>query len=692
MDNNQQKTEQSPRRSIQPILVSQSDFLYFKNQTLKDLKEIEANILSKVKVTTDQYDTKFSIMDSKVKEYSEKIFEFSLSLNEEKNNLERIDKLYEFKSNSEFKITNLEQRIKNITENFNEEIYSLKRTLNESINYPNVIGPKAKFRNFHDFIDYIIKSISTFNLFREKLNVMDMQNYKTKLDKIMKSYKFEIDTYISSLKNFATDSLLAFENKVNANLKILEEKIEKEKNNLQKNIDEIEKKYDSVNTNINSLKDELLIKIALLDDENEKNILNLNSKYDKYFSDLDSVHKKLEEIDANLKKILLEYDDKIKEQEDKFSSKLNDLNNLISSLNYSNFSNTDQKSFDEKNKNKKNLISNLKLIDSSNPLKAINSVKREIKKNLLSEINLNNISSNKDKKVNSRENKRNININSIDESEPKVKSNSSMDKDKNYSIPYINDVKLINFYNEENENSKDNNDNKLFMNRKKIDSLIIDKENFLINKNPKKQMIKNLLKGDSSHISYYIKKNKEGKKNILNKIIYNQKALFNYKKNLDINDYLKERFDNITAQYIKKEKFFDKNSNNNSKDNQDEIEEFIKNNKKIFSSSNFKTRNNSLTISIRHNSRFGYNSTDKIKDKNNTIVYESDKNNNIKSSKTFRQENKIDIKYKKMKMKIINNFNSAFKEYDINMKNEGLSNSRYKLNPINKNKKLFNKK
>ena len=267
-----------------------------------------------------------------------------------------------------------------------------------------------------------------------------------------------------------------------------------------------------------------------------------------------------------------------------------------------------------------------------------------------------------------------------------------MDKDKNYSIPYINDVKLINFYNEENENSKDNNDNKLFMNRKKIDSLIIDKENFLINKNPKKQMIKNLLKGDSSHISYYIKKNKEGKKNILNKIIFNQKALFNYKKNLDINDYLKEKFDNITAQYIKKEKFLDKNSNNNSKDNQDEIEEFIKNNKKIFSSSDFKTRNNSLTISIRHNSRFGYNSTDKIKDKNNTIVYESDKNNNIKSCKTFRQENKMDIKYKKMKMKIINNFNSAFKEYDINVKNEGLSNSKYKLNPINKNKKLFNKK
>ena len=63
MDNNQKKTEPTSKRISEPGLISQSDFIYFKNQTLKDLKEIEAKILSKVKAATDQYDLKFTEMD-----------------------------------------------------------------------------------------------------------------------------------------------------------------------------------------------------------------------------------------------------------------------------------------------------------------------------------------------------------------------------------------------------------------------------------------------------------------------------------------------------------------------------------------------------------------------------------------------------------------------------------------------------
>ena len=676
MDNNQKKTEPTSKRISEPGLISQSDFIYFKNQNLKDLKEIEAKILSKVKVSTDQYDLKFTEMDSKIKAYSEKIIELSQSVNAEQNQKERIDKLFEFKSSSEFKASNLEQRLENITDNFNEAIYSLKKTVNESISYPSVIGPKSKFRDFHDFIDYVIKSISTFNVFKDKMSVMNIQNIQTKLEKMMKGYKAEIDTYILSTKNIATDTLVTFDNKVNTLIKTFEEKLEDEKNNLQKNIDEMEKKYDEINNNINNLKNELMDKIGIHDDENEKKFLNLNSKYEKYFSDLDSIHKKLEETDDNMKKIFLEYDDKIKDQENKFSSKLD---NLLSSLNYSNYPKEGQKSFDEINK--KNYLNNFKSIDSSNP---ISSIKSQLK-------NLNNISSNKDKDKNLIDRENTPIINSNNDSEQKDKSSKYIDRE---TIPYISNIKLINFYNDSVKNSKDNSDNKLFMNRKKIDSYIMEKENLLINRLPKKQMIKNLLKGSSDQFSYYIKKNKEEKKNnILNKIMYNQKALFNSKKNLDINDYLKQRFHNSTAQFIKKEKFFEKNNNNNSKDNKDnqELDEFIRTNKRIFSSMSSKTRNSERKNSIRHSSKTGYNTTDKIKDKKSTIIDDNDKNIQIKSNKVFNQKNKKDMEYKQMKMKLINNFNSAFKQYDLNMKSEGLSYSKYKLNPIYKNKKFFRK-
>ena len=658
MNNNSKKIDQNPKRFTEPNLITQTDLIFFKNQTLKDLKEIEANILSKVKAKTDQYDAKFTQMETKINIYSTKITELSKSINSEKNNIEKIDKLYEFKSSTEYKTSKLETRLKEISENFSEEIHSIKKTINESINYPGVIGPKSKFNDFRSFIDYLIKSISSINAFKDKMSAFDIQSYKTNLDKIIKSYKTEFDRYMSSSKNLVSDTFVVFDNKVAALFKTFEDKLENEKNLLQKNIDEM-------NININSLKNELIYKIGIHDDENEKKLLNLNSKYDKYFSDIDLIHKKLEETDDNIKKIFNDYDDKIKEQENKFSSKLN---NLLSALNYTNNSST-------------NFLNNYKSIETSNPLRDFGSVKSKIKNYIEGDISLNNTLSNRDIRIIKRQNTPAINSNNG--SDINDKSIKRFDKE---SIPYINNIKLINFYNEAVKNNKDIIDNKLFMNRKKIDTYILEKENLLINSLPKKKLIKNLLRG-SEQLSFYINKNKEDKKSMLNKIINKQKTTIPSKKNLDINDYLKERINNKTSQYFKKEKLAHKNNNSNS--NQ-ELEEFIRTNKRIFSSMSSKTRNNEQS-SIKHSSRLSYNTTDKIKEKNSSIENEPEKYNQIKSNKAFSQENKKMVEYKKMKMKLINNFNSAFKQYDLNMKSEGLSNSKYKLNPIYKNKKILKK-
>ena len=658
MNNNSKKIDQNPKRLTEPNLITQTDLIYFKNQTLKDLKEIEANILSKVKAKTDQYDTKFTQMETKINIYSTKITELSQSINSEKNNVEKLDKLYEFKSSSEYKTSKLETRLKEISENFSEEIHSMKKIINESINYPGVIGPKSKFNDFRAFIDYLIKSISSINVFKDKMSAFDIQSYKNNLDKIIKSYKTEFDRYMSSSKNLVSDTFVVFDNKVAALFKTFEDKLENEKNLLQKNIDEM-------NININNFKNELIFKIGIHDDENEKKLLNLNSKYDKYFSDIDLIHKKLEETDDNIKKIFIDYDDKIKEQENKFSSKLN---NLLSALNYTNNSST-------------NFLNNYKSIETSNPLRDFGSVKSKIKNYIEGDISLNNTLSNRDIRIIKRQNTPAINSNNG--SDINDKSIKRFDKE---SIPYINNIKLINFYNEAVKNNKDIIDNKLFMNRKKIDTYILEKENLLINSLPKKKLIKNLLRG-SEQLSFYINKNKEDKKSMLNKIINKQKTTIPSKKNLDINDYLKERINNKTSKYFKKEKLTHKNNNSNS--NQ-ELEEFIRTNKRIFSSMSSKTRNNEQS-SIKHSSRLSYNTTDKIKDKNSSIENEPDKYNQIKSNKAFSQENKKMVEYKKMKMKLINNFNSAFKQYDLNMKSEGLSNSKYKLNPIYKNKKILKK-
>ena len=681
-------------RSSSPQFISQSDFIYFKNELLKDLKTIEANILSKVKTTTDQYDTKLLNIDSKLNMSRTKIFELSASISSDKSQIERINKLFVFKLNAEDKISSHDKRIKELGDYLNESIYSMNKTLQENINYPGVIGINSKFANFHAFVDFVINNINGINAFKEKMTALDMQNYKTKLDKIMKSYKAQIDTFISSSKNLATETLVIFDNKVNELLKASEEKIEKERNNLKKDMEELIEKYEEINKNINGIKDDFVSKMGNHDDEFEKKFMGLNLKYDKYMYDIDEVNKKLEETNGNIKKICIEYDDRIKEQEFKILSKINYLISLINSNSNSN-SKQGKKNFTENSFKKildKEFLSNFKSPESSIPLKDFKEfkdiketvpVESRLKKYIEGEISVNEILSNRDRKNFKRQNSSNGSNNN--DTERRNKLNKFLDGD---AIPYINNVKFIKFQNEAIKSNQDVSDNKLFMNRKKVDSYIIEKENIILNKVPRKQIIKNLLQGTSEPISYYLKKNKEEKKSMISKMLSNQKKTLPTQKKLDINISFKKRFHNSTSQFFKPKKL---DEGINSIDKED-LEDLPEANKRTYSSGNSKTRNNDQN-SMRQNSIMGFNTTDILKDDNGSKNEEDEKNsnNNENRNEINIQDDNKEKEYQKKKTKIIHNFNSASKLFDINMKSESLVNTKYKINPLHKNIKIVKK-
>ena len=680
-------------RSSSPQYISQSDFIYFKNELLKDLKTIEANILSKVKTTTDQYDTKLLNIDTKLNLNRTKIFELSASISSDKSQIERINKLFVFKLNAEDKISSHDKRIKELGDYLNESIYSMNKTLQENINYPGVIGINSKFANFHAFVDFVINSINAINAFKEKMAALDMQNYKTKLDKIMKSYKAQIDAFITSSKNLATETLIIFDNKVNELLKASEEKIEKERNNLKKDMGEFIEKHEEINKNFLGLKNELISKMENHDDENEKQFMSLNSKYDQYVNNIDQINKKLEETNDNIKKICIEYDDRIKEQEFKIYTKMNYLISLIN--NYSNPKPGKKNNFPETSYKKiidKDFLSNFKSIESSIPIKDLKDfkdiketvpVESRLKKYIEGEISVNEILSNRDKKHFKRQNSSNgSNPNDTDR---RNKINKFLEAD---AVPYINNVKFIKFQNEAIKSNQDNSDNKLFMNRKKVDSYIIEKENIILNKVPRKQIIKNLLQGTSEPISYYLKKNKEEKKSMISKMLSNQKKTLPTQKKIDINASFKKRFHNSTSQFFKPRKLDD---GINSLDKED-LEDLPEDNKRTYSSGNSKTRNNDQN-SMRQNSIMGFNTTDILKDNNDSKNEEDEKNNNNNENKNeiFIQDDNKEKEYQKKKTKIIHNFNSASKLFDINMKSESLFNTKYKLNPLHKNIKIVKK-
>ena len=709
--NNNQIIKQSD-----PKYISQNDFIYFKNELLKDLKVIESKILSKVKATTDQFESKILTMNSKINIFQTKITELSASINSDANQTERINKLYTFKTNIEEKFYLQEKRIKELNDYLNESIYSMNKTVQENINYPGVIGTNSKFQNFHAFVDFLMNNMNNFNSFKEKINNLDILNYKTKFDKVMKSYKMQMDSFINTSQNMTKDTLVIYDNKLNNLLAAFDNKIQEEKDMFQKYTDKVTQQYNEITNNLSSIKDEFSKKLDINKDECTRKIASISLSNDRYDYDFENLNKKIDKTNDYIKNKYSDFDDKLKEQESKLLSKINHLFSLIKK---SGSLLVQRKNHKDNSFNFDKEFNIFRSLDKN--MRETVPVESRIKKYIEGEITIDEIVSNKERKrLQNSSNENDLNgINKMYE---------------NDIMPLMNNVKFVNFHNEAIKNNQENPDSKSFIDKKKVASYIIEKENVIINKIPRKQIIKNLLQSTSEPLSNYFVKNKRDKKESLNKIKANKKKSSTIKgRIIDINNNsFKNYFNNSTSHFFLKRK----NEEGPCFDNAD-FEDLQDINRRTFSSAHSQTRNEQN--SMRQNSIMNYNTTDLLKENNtkskenmkttndngeNNVHINNNNNNNNTLNKSinniknksldksniinksidkenilnpitninkeiFIQDDNKENDYQKKRTKIIHNFNSASKLFDLNIKSENLWNVKYKINPIQKNMKII---
>ena len=716
MNNNIQKNNQPPFKPSDPKFISQGDFIYFKNELLQDLKVIESKIISKVKAITDEYEEKMLNMNLKLSSCQTKILELSSNFSSENSQIERVNKLYVFKSISEEKLLAQEKKLKELNDSLNESIYSMNKNIQENINYPGVIGPNSKFQNLHAFVDFVINNINNMNSFKEKMNSIDIQSYKSKFDKVMKNYKLQMDSFISSSQNLTKETLVVFDNKLNQLFITFDNKVIEEKEFVQTNFDKIHEKNNELFNNLTVMKEELSKKIDINKEELDKKIESISFKNNQFYSDFENIDKKIEEINVFVKLKISEYDEKLKEQENNLLSKIRHLFGLMKRGGYlpaqkRNLMDTPYKSILGKDIFNDKDINTFKSLDKN--IKETVPVESSIKKYIEGEITIDEIISNKERRRLQNSSKENENINKMLE---------------NDIIPLLNNLKFVKFQNEAIKNNQENSENK-FIDRKKVDSYLIEKENIIINKIPRKQLIKNLLQNSSEPISNYFMKNKIEKKDILNQIrFFPKKSSTSKRKILDFNNSYKHHFNNSTSHFFLKKKLEDTHDIDN-----EELDDLHDVNRRTFSSGNSKTRNEQN--SMRQNSIMNFNTTDILKDNSNSKTKDNNrtindnkenninmnnnnldksnnsinnnnlnKHNNINNSieksvnnipnyninkDTYIQDENKEIEYHKKKTKIIHNFNSASKLFDLNIKSENFWNTKYKINPMQKNIKII---
>ena len=220
-DKNQSISE-NPKNDLlinEQEMILKKDLLYFKNDILKDIKQIEIKLNTKYNDNSNNFDLKFQEYDNKINTILNKISEITNLIPIDNNIKEKVEKINKKTEKIEEIITINEIKLNSIDKDLNSAIYKYDKMFSDTVIYPGIIGNLCKFKTFHDYIDYVLIEIKKLIEYKEK-NVMDLKSYKKKLDTIIENFKLQTNNIIEYNKEYTNRKVNENEMKIYENLKI----------------------------------------------------------------------------------------------------------------------------------------------------------------------------------------------------------------------------------------------------------------------------------------------------------------------------------------------------------------------------------------------------------------------------------------------------------------------------------------
>ena len=190
------KPELSPRNI-------NTDVIHFKNDILKDVRDIKYSLMEKYSVLEENLKQKMNQYDLTIKSFEQKIFELSKLITIDKSIKEKIETFNEFKEETRDNIFKQRAKFNEFENRINKEISGINDILLDSVIYPAVIGGNSKFKTFHEYMDFTLKEINDISLVKDK-NGMDLKPFKKKIEQTVDAFRIQINNmYTKEMTNNA---------------------------------------------------------------------------------------------------------------------------------------------------------------------------------------------------------------------------------------------------------------------------------------------------------------------------------------------------------------------------------------------------------------------------------------------------------------------------------------------------------
>ena len=219
-------TKEDPIVSLsKSTMGKKNDLLQFKEETLRDFKEVQRKISEKYETLDLEMKEKLEAYEKRIVTYENKIMELSNLINTDKTIREKVDNLMEFKEKTDDHLITEKIRLDNFRNDLKSNVERIDQILKDSVIYPGIIGGISKYKTFHDLIDYILTQTSQTLTFREK-SILDFKSYKTKLENIISSFNTQINTLLNTTSEFTKTCVKEAEERMKSIYNIFDDRLQ----------------------------------------------------------------------------------------------------------------------------------------------------------------------------------------------------------------------------------------------------------------------------------------------------------------------------------------------------------------------------------------------------------------------------------------------------------------------------------
>ena len=219
--NNTNNTNNSNNNNIIiPQKKSLSDqLLFFKDEVLKDLKALESKLSLKYDIQHTLNANKIKKIEGTIDQMSQRLAYLSSQIITDNTMKEKVEKISTWNNKTDETLILLDVRLKNIGTKLTETIDKFDNLFMETVIYPGVIGPKARYKTFHEFIDFLIFNIGQLLIYKEK-NTVEVKDYRYKMDSLISNLQMKLDYLSKNTRAFTSSSLKTSEKKMEQSFKV----------------------------------------------------------------------------------------------------------------------------------------------------------------------------------------------------------------------------------------------------------------------------------------------------------------------------------------------------------------------------------------------------------------------------------------------------------------------------------------